>query len=273
MSAHPGEQHDPTDDRDRRHPLVEAQAGDLVRPVDSQTLHPESADAVADHVHHEQLAGCWPESSIDPQQQHAEAEAPQRFVQERRVERGARRHTTPCVEVLFVDLERPRQIGRPAVQLLVEVVAPSSDRLREWDGGRRASGGDREGDPAAVRHVQSDRNTEQQPAGDPESALPDLRDAAEVVGEEIPVGGDVVEPGPDHAGEHRPDGDRARVVAGADPPLLEAATEQPDGRDHAQGNHQPVQVEAERTDVDRVEGRARDESDHRRHPLSLRSRV
>ena len=32
-----------------------------------------------------------------------------------------------------VDLESPRQRGRPAEQLLVEVVAPATDRLREHD--------------------------------------------------------------------------------------------------------------------------------------------
>src|SRR6187200_2515973 len=45
-----------TDDREDRHPLVDAQAGDLVRRVDAQTLDPEAADPVAGDVDRHQAA-------------------------------------------------------------------------------------------------------------------------------------------------------------------------------------------------------------------------
>ena len=55
-------------------------------------------------------------------------------------------------------------------------------------------------------------------AGDAEAALPDLDDVAGVVGvEPVPVGDDVVEPGADEAGGHRPDGDGVDVVGVAAP--------------------------------------------------------
>ena len=41
----------------------------------------------------------------------------------------------PGRSVRDIDLEPPRQRRRPAEQLLVEVVAPASDRLREHDAG------------------------------------------------------------------------------------------------------------------------------------------
>ncbi len=117
------------DDQGDRHPLVPPQAAQLVGGVDAQALDPEPADAVAEHVHRQQTTAGRPVAPVDPQQQAAQGEVPQRLVEERRVERRPGRVTRR--EVLLVDLQRPRQVGRPAVELLVEVVAPAPDRLRQ----------------------------------------------------------------------------------------------------------------------------------------------
>src|SRR5439155_26605623 len=79
--------------------------------------------------------------------------------------------------VVRVDLQPPRQARRLPVQLLVEPVAPAADALREEEPRRdsihevaharaRAAHDDRAGDTA-----------EQDPAPDPETALPDGEDA------------------------------------------------------------------------------------------------
>ena len=95
-------------------------------------------------------------------------------------------------------------------------------------------------------------------AEDAEAAFPDLGDRGQVVGEAFPVGRDVVQPGTDHTGEHRPDRDRAGIVGRADAALFEATTDEPDGGDHPEGDHQAVDVER----PDRVERRARNTREH-----------
>ena len=74
---------------------------------------------------------CSTSSRMPKMARHAE-----RLVQERRLERRVLQCSRPAGARR--DLERPRQRGRPPEQLLVEVVAPPADRLREHDAGRDA---------------------------------------------------------------------------------------------------------------------------------------
>ena len=61
------------------------------------------------------------------------------------------------LEVFGVDLQAPRQRGRSAVELLVEVVPPAPDRLGERDRGSGTRGGDGHRDAATVGDVQTRR--------------------------------------------------------------------------------------------------------------------
>ena len=159
-------------------------------------------------------------------------------------------------QVVGIDLQRPGKVRRPPVQLLVEVVPPTTDRLCEGNGGRGARGRRRVGNALLLRHVQADRCAEQQTTRDSQTALPQLRDVRVVVRETVPVGGDVIQPSADHTGDDSPDRHRTGVVGRARAPLLEPLAEQPDARDHPSRDHQPVDIEAEWPNVEGVERRA-----------------
>jgi hypothetical protein len=139
----------PDDDDRERDPVVAGQAEVALEGVDAQRLDPRPADPVADQVDEHQRPAAQRPAPVDPQQDADEREVPQRLVEERRVEGG---------ELLVagaaeggLDLERPGQVGRPAVELLVEVVAPPADRLRQRQRRRRGVGHRR--DRAALARV------------------------------------------------------------------------------------------------------------------------
>ena len=117
---------------------VQANAAELVRRVDAQHLDPEAADAVEEDVEGEQAPGrIVPEPALDEEEHPGGSEVPQRLVQERRVERLV----VDVVDraVLGIDLEAPRQVGRPAEQLLVPPVPEAADALRDEQRRRRRS--------------------------------------------------------------------------------------------------------------------------------------
>ena len=165
---------------------------------------------------------------------------------------------------LVAHLQRPWQRGGPTEQLLVEPVAPPPDRLCERQAGGDA--GDRHGyiEAAALGRVQPERDAQRDAPGDTEAAFPDGEDAQRVVGERIPRGGHVVQPGTDDAAEHTPHAHCRGIVACARTARLETTPEQPDAGDHAQRNDHPVGVDRERTEFDRAVGRARDRGRYRR---------
>ena len=110
-----------------------------------------------------------------------------------------------------VDLDRPRKITRTAEELLVEVVAPASDRLRQ-----RKPGDDRIEQrrlvPAiAANHPETDEHTGSDTARDAEAAFPDLERLRPTL-VEAPVGEDVVGASADQPGGHRPERDGRDVV-------------------------------------------------------------
>jgi len=93
------------------------------------------------------------------------------------------------------------------------------------------------------RRFRADANTEQNSARHTESALPDLHDVPRRIGKAFPLGGDVIQPRPDHTGRHGPHEDGGRVIGPTDTEVREAATEYPRRHDDADGDHQTVRAE------------------------------
>src|SRR5659263_171859 len=125
-----------------------------------------------------------------PENQTEDDETPQRLVQERRVKRLERR--VPRRTVGRVDLETPRQPRRPAEELLVEVVAPPTDGLRDDDTGRDGVEQDEGGQPATARHDDDGERAPRDGAPDREAALPDLDRADDASGLPVVAGEQVV---------------------------------------------------------------------------------
>ena len=138
-------------------------------------------DAVRGDVEGERPSVAELEAAVGPDDQQRDADAPQGLVEEGRVV-GAGDAVRGRVGA---DLQRPRQIGRLAVQLLVEPVAPAADRLREGDTGRQGVGprGQRDAAPAAA-DPGADR-AERDRAPDTEAALPDLEGVDPVAGRSL----------------------------------------------------------------------------------------
>ncbi|SHW80348.1 Uncharacterised protein [Mycobacteroides abscessus subsp. abscessus] len=109
-------------------------------------------------------------------------------------------HHTGTITALE-DLQTPRQIRRPAVQLLVEVVAQPADGLGQDDAGRDgvAERGQRDSVPAAADPGAD--ATERDRAPDAEAAVPDPYGRAEAgaaLGEvSPPIGHQVIQPATD----------------------------------------------------------------------------
>ena len=118
-----------TDEDQRRHPGVDPQTEDVVRVVDAQQLDPEPPDGVERDVQHERATVPEPEPPVRPHHDGSTGQAPQRLVQERRLERRVRLVAGRAVR--HVDLQPPRQRRRLAEQLLVEPVPPAAHRLRD----------------------------------------------------------------------------------------------------------------------------------------------
>ena len=248
-----------------------------MRLVDAQELHAEAPDAVPEDVHGEEPRRLQLEAALDEQEDADPEQAPERLVQERRVEGRGERVVDRAV--LRGDLERPRQVARLPEQLLVEVVAPAADRLREQEPGR-----DRvhEGvdalagavhDPGAHEHAGAD------PAPDAEAALPDGEGLPPFVVDRAPARDHVVEAGADDAGEDAPHGDAEDEVAARVVPERPAArpapARHPGGGDDPEQEHEPVGVHLERAQVDLTARRARnraEKSSEHRHGESLPAR-
>ena len=101
---------------------------------------------------------------------------PDRFIQERRVHRGR-----------AVDRHAPRQVGRAAVRLAVDKVAPAADALADQQAERRqiAQGGKRELFDTAV-HIQRDHYADHR-AVDGNAAVPDRDDLVRVLAVIVPL--------------------------------------------------------------------------------------
>src|SRR5699024_1272021 len=124
----------------------------------------------------------------------------------------------------------PRHGGRPAVELLVEVVAEPADGLRGQDAGRDGVTERRQLDPAAPTADPRTQRTDRDRAPDAQAAVPDLQRVdrfGRAIGAEVgaPVGEHVIQPAADQAERHRPHGDvehRALLAAARYPGPIDA---------------------------------------------------
>src|SRR6187551_1469935 len=155
-------------DRGARDEDVQADPAELVRRVDAERLDPEAADAVDEDVEREQVARPDPplEPPLDEEQQSGGTEAPQRLVQERRMEGLLVDEVDRAV--LGVDLEAPREVRRLPEELLVPPVPEAPDSLRDEQCGRDAVRKLRDRSAGAVRDDGTDETTEADPAPDAE---------------------------------------------------------------------------------------------------------
>ena len=202
------------------------------------------------------MPGSEPEAPTDEDEETTQHEVRQRLVQERRMERRARGIAER--DLADVDPQRPRQRCRTAEQFLVEVVADPADGLRERERRRRAVERDGDGHALTADHPDADADAGEQATGNAETSLPQFGNVAEMILELRPVGGDVIQPRTDHAGDHGPHGDRVRVVTRTDAPLFESTAHQPHPRDDPESDHQAVGVDLQRADGERATGRTGD---------------
>ena len=158
----------------------------------------------------------------------------------------ARRHTVEGVTepgsiTAFVDLQAPRQGRRPAVQLLVEIVTQTSDRLRQDDARRHgiSERGQRDS-PSPAGDPRSDP-AESHRTPDAQSAIPDPERRAQpgAAGPEVggPVGHHVIDTATDQPERHRPQGDvvdHATFAAACLPPPITDDQRSDDADDDAQ---------------------------------------
>ena len=246
---------------DQGHPLVEAQATAGVGGVDAQAFDPEATGEVPRHVDRQQPAGAQRHPLADHDQQRAQRQVPECFVQERRVEGGARRVTRG--QVLIVDLQPPRQRGGATEQLLVPPVAEAADGLRQRDRrcGRREHTTHRQA--TTTDGPDADEHPGEQATGNAQAAFPDLQPAAGLLPRLALVGDDVVQARAHHTGADRPQCDRAHVVAGAHAGGLHATTGQPHRSHDTERDHQAVGVDGQRADVQHSVGGAGNGGDQR----------
>ena len=210
--------------------------------------------AVPDEEDQQQVARsqsfACPESEVDQEQR--PEDAADRLVQEQRVEPrrrlGERRAGVDRQSMRTVDGDAPRQRRRRPVQLLVEVVAPPTDGLHHEQGRCH------DVRPPSERHAPSARVPPgRQRAGDDATVHAETRvrrqdDRDRVVGVQVPLVDDVVEP----AADQRRDGDDDDPVA-RDVLVLARAPRQPDEQEVDRGEADRV-AEAVPADAERADG-------------------
>src|SRR5215475_7276521 len=222
--AVPQEPDQRADEHDDRRPVVQAQSQETVGIVAAHRLNPEPSDCVAHGVQGERIAPAEPPLACCPDEEQREGQVPQRLVQERRVVVAAN-HPADVAEparlrpsgrhVAVVDRQPPRHVGRPAVQLVVEPVAPPPDRLRRGNTRRRGVGEGAEPNALAVTADPRPEHAQRNGTPDAKATVPDLERVqrmfacAEVL---LVVGNDVVEPSADDAHDDGPERDVPDVV-------------------------------------------------------------
>ncbi len=235
--------------------------------VGSDQLGGEAQHAVADDVHEHEGAPCEHLPPTDREQHGDDEQVADHLVQERRVDG---RHDLPAA----LDLQRPRQRGGRAEQLLVEVVAQPPEDLGQGDAGRYRVGEVGHGPaPAPDQHDRGDR-AEQQPAEEGQAALPDPEDPKHIVEQEpVQVRRNVRQPRPDEAHPHGPDAHpigELRVAAKGGV----ASAEERDRGDDADRDRDAVVVDGERAQLQDVARRRGDggEDRHAGHPRAATGR-
>ncbi len=216
-------------------------------------LDPAAPRAVRGDVQRERPSVAQLEAAVGPDDEQGDADAPQRLVQEPRV--VVARH--PAVR-RGRDVQGPRQVGRLAVQLLVEPVAPAADGLREGDAGRDGVGVGGQRDATATAADPGADRSERDRAPDAEAALPDLEGVHPVTAlaeVQLVVRDHVVEAAAEQSERHGPDSD---VGHRADPPATgdPAFVAEPDGYEDADDDAERVATQRDGTEVDHPARRA-----------------
>lgn len=146
--------------------------------------------------------------SVEVAQHQEDDDAPEGFVEEGRM------------DILPIDQDGPREIGRRAVGFAVEEVAPASDGLRQCHGREQEVGDIENGKLLEMTEQDGREETEKKAAVDGEAALPDIEDAREVVAIEIEIEENIISASADDAeredekGEVQ-DGIRIEVMTGS----------------------------------------------------------
>ena len=248
-------------EHDHRRPLVDAQPQHFGREVDPHAFDPEPAERVSGHVHREQPSPfeLLPITTLDQQHNGDDEQVPKRFVEECGVECGPVGEGRRTLGLGY--FERPRQLRRAAEQLDVEPVPPAADGLRERYRRRDRVEQRADGHVPSAGHDHTDGDTEGHATPDAEAALPDLHDVEPAPTERLPIGGHVVQAGPDHPGRHTPGGDGADVgwVAAAGQP---STVGQPHRSDDAERDAEAVGAHLQRADREAASRRTRDERQH-----------
>ena len=176
------------------------------------------------------------------------------------MERGPGGEAQPLRVVRRVDLQAPRQVGGPAVELLVEVVADPADGLGEEQSRRDGVGQHAQPDAVAAGvEPGAEQSTGDRPP-DAESAVPHLERGHRVAAlaeVEVGVRGHVVETSADQAcgdGPQRDVADLPGPAAARHPALLP----HPHRGDDAEDDRQGVGADRERPEVPHPFGGARD---------------
>ena len=129
------------------------------------------------------------------------------------LDQSAGRHPVERIEhtrgiAAFVDLQAPRQVGRPTVKLLVEIVTEPPNRLGQNDSRRDRVAERGQRNPVAPASNPRADASERDGPPDAEAAVPNPKCSSQTrsVVTEVgsPVGDDVVQPATDQAERHGP---------------------------------------------------------------------
>ena len=147
------------------------------------------------------------------------------------------------------DVEPPRQARRGAEGLLVEEIAPPSDRLTERHARRGRVEVTRQGQAPPPRVRAAGQESADQAAVERRPALPDGEDPPRVLPVVGPGEQHVVEPGADETAEERQLG-RLEHLEGVEAAAPGDAGREPDARRHRRRQHHAVPAEGNRPDLD-----------------------
>src|SRR5690242_14583790 len=230
----PDEERDRGDPDAERNPEVDPLAREVVGGVDPQDLLERAEGRVPRDVERKERRPAQPEAPVYPEQDADADQVPRELVKEGRVvvavlpRRPVLREDPALVHL--VDPELPREARRPAVQLLVPVVAPATDALREQEPGSNRIHHQTDAVTGAPHDDRAGRDARGDRSPDPESPVPHRREAPPVLmdrGILAPARDVVVRARADDAEDDAPEGDAEDEIPVATP-AHPAAPGQPD---------------------------------------------
>jgi len=153
------------------HVEVQPQTKQMVGRIDAQQLLEDPERRVSGHVEREQAWSAHRAALTQPDQRAGQGQVPEQLVEKRRLEREVAE--IPGRAVRRIDLQTPRQLRRPAEELLVEVVADPTDRLGDQQPRRGRVHEAHDVHVAPSQHKQPGENAAGDTTPDAEAALPD----------------------------------------------------------------------------------------------------